>query len=166
MVIKVFETHDNGGRPFLAKINSKPNRIVVYTTYPVSKKVLDIAYSDIFIGDNKLKTLNNYDPEHKHVGNSILVRTSENQYIFIGHEIYSFKTRMGDTIKQLQSGVGNSDVPYPYAIADEYTYFLLDKQTLPNNVLNLKYDAYRQFYDTKYDKKNFRVKTICIPTYD
>jgi hypothetical protein len=166
MVIKIFETHDNGGRPFLVKINSNPNRIVVYTTHPVSKKVLDISYLDVFIGDNKLKTPNNYDPEYKYVGNSILVRTFENQYIFIGHKIYSFKARMGDTIKQLQSGVGNSDVPYPYAIGDEYTYFLLDQQTLPNHVLNLKYDAYRQFYHTLYDKKNFRVKTICIPTYD
>ena len=44
------------------------------------------------------------------------------------------------------SPVGNSDVPYPYAVGEHYTYFMLDKEMVPTEYLDVKKDGYAQFY--------------------
>ena len=50
-------------------------------------------------------------------GNSILVHISENKYVYIGSSIYSFESQA--KIIRYISPVGNSDVPYPYAIDEK-----------------------------------------------
>jgi len=112
-------------------------------------------------------------PKGMYPGNSILICVEPGKYIYSGHEVYSFETKNGEEIKKYYSPVGNSVVPYPYAIGEKYTYFMLDKQTVPNSLLNLKNDAYRQFYGFNIDpetkmslfisKKNFRTKLIHKP---
>lgn len=150
--VKSYEIHDNGGRPFLVEVHSSKKHADVFLYdsmeeslkggYRKGKLVLSIDYADIFIGDNDLP-----DPHaSRGKGNSILIHRSGSNYVYVGHMIQSFETRNGERIIKYYSPIGRNDVPYPYAVGENYTYFLLDMDTLPNNVLDLKKDAYSQYY--------------------
>jgi hypothetical protein len=47
----------------------------------------------------------------------------------------------GDVIDKYYSPVGNSDVPYPYAVGQKNSYFLIEKQYVENKNLDLKKDG-------------------------
>jgi hypothetical protein len=79
-------------------------------------------------------------------GNSLLIQVRPGKYIFAGQEIYSFSTVDGEEIQAYYSPVGNSAVPYPYAVGEHHTYFMLEKEHVPNELLDLTKDAYGQFY--------------------
>lgn len=138
--------HDNGGRPFMVNVNTKDKSLEVFkfdkkaydlyiekTYHPkkneyisddndvkyYTKSILKIPkYQKVFIGDDW--------NEKEFKGNSILVNLSDMNYIFIGWDIYSFKT--DEKINEYRSPVGNSDVPYPYAVSKNYVYFMIDNQ--------------------------------------
>ena len=82
----------------------------------------------------------------RYLGNSILLQVSKNKYIFIGYKIYSFLTNV--QIVKFVSPVGNSTVPYPYAINSKgYYYFMLanksiDVAIVPRGFKNDPYDYY------------------------
>lgn len=167
--LKSYNIYDNGGIPFIVKIKS-PTLIDVYSNVNTETpyKLFTIRYNKLFIGDNLLQDSHSAK-KGKYAGNSILVETGKNQYLYIGSEIYSFTTK--DKILKFYSPLGNSAVPYPYAVGEELTYFLLDKKTIPNDLLNLKMDGYAQFYGhlvpdkttaktIQSSKKNFKVKKI------
>jgi WD40 repeat protein len=86
--IKTYKIHDNGAVPYIAMIKPK-SRIEVYST---NKKVLDIAYSQLFVGDNLLPYTFAVK-KGKANGNSLLIKTGVNKYIYVGSEIYSFETK-------------------------------------------------------------------------
>lgn len=80
-------------------------------------------------------------------GNTILLETNDNEYVFIGSEVFSFKTK-GEIVDYI-SIVGNNDVPYPYAI-DEFKNIYL----LIENVIILHTDISQERmkeYDNPYD---------------
>ena len=90
----------------------------------------------------------------------------------MGHLLYSFET--DEPITKYYSPIGNSDVPYPYAVGSTKSYFMLDKKTLPNELLDFKKDGYQQFYgygnmteDEKTAiekaKKSFKTKMLVKP---
>jgi len=150
---KEYEIHDNGGRPFCVLDYPSKKKVEVYLndwvgdgSYVRGKKVFETSYKTIFIGDNDLPGYQADLPKGAAKGNSILVYVSDSKYIHIGIEIYSFETRDKEKILHYYSPVGNSDVPYPYAIGENYTYFLLDYTTVPNYILDLTKDAYTQYY--------------------
>jgi len=151
--VKIYKIHDNGSVPYVVMM--KPNsNVEVHKTKEdgtPDKKILDMAYIKIFVGDNLLP-----DPlavkKGKAVGNSLLLQTGNNKYVYIGSQIYSFETK--EEIKKYYSPVGNSDVPYPYAVGDTMSYFMLDKKTLPNELLDLKKDGYGQFYGHTVNDEN------------
>lgn len=143
---KKYNIIDNGSIKYIAII--KPNsKIVVYknkNNNPIlDKKVLDIKYTKLFIGDNNLND-SNYAKKGTMKGNSLLVQIKENKYIYVGTEIYSFETK--EEIKKYYSPIGNSFVPYPYAIGESFTYYMLDKKTIPNELLDFDKDLYGQYY--------------------
>ena len=177
--VKTYTMLDNGAEPFVADVS--PSHVEIYRQtykdndgvegYIRDKKVVDTPYKKIFIGDNDLKPERGLAPKGMWPGNSILIQTGPGKYIYSGHEIYSLETKDGEEIKKYYSPVGNSHVPYPYAVGENYTYFMLDKETVPNELLNLKEDAYGQFYghtikdeDLKKkiesSKKKFKTKMI------
>jgi len=171
-----YEIINNGSTTFIAFVKPGSN-IEVYTNLyredrqlNPDKKVLDVAYSKLFLGDNILNDPY-YGKKGKLIGNSILIQTGKNKYVYVGSEIYSFETK--EDIKKYYSPIGNSFVPYPYAVGESLTYFMLDKETLPNELLDLKKDGYGQFYGhTVKDKsivdkakKHFKVKVIKKNTY-
>jgi hypothetical protein len=146
---KTYTIIDNGDKPFVADVTS--SQVMVYKQKKVQDEwvrgpqILDITYEKVFIGDNDLGL--NGSPKGKYPGNSLLIKElgPSNTYIHVGKEIYSFQSRDGEEITKYYSPVGNSVSPYPYAIGENYTYFMLYKQTLPNELLNLKKDGYCQF---------------------
>jgi hypothetical protein len=86
------------------------------------------------------------------VGNSILLQTATNRYVFIGDCVYEFSLQEGDSVVTYVSPVGNNDVPYPYIIGEKFTYLLLgsgDKlgpNYIPNSALDLSIDVYPQYW--------------------
>jgi hypothetical protein len=159
-----YKTHDNGDRPF--QVFVYPSKVEVfrltynYNTYEDIKEklVLDTPYQEIFIGDNLLNSPN-YAKKGKYPGNSILLHLKDDLYIFIGHKIYTFQVREDDMIIEYYSPVGNSDVPYPYAVGKNNTYFMLDERSVSNDELDLKKDGYEQFYSKKRADKTFIKKS-------
>jgi hypothetical protein len=174
--MKTYTMIDNGSEPFVADVTS--SHVEIYSQkydndkelYERNKKVIDTPYKNIFIGDNDLKDTHSAR-KGKYPGNSILICIEPGKYIYSGREIYSLETNDGEEIKKYYSPVGNSFVPYPYAVGENYTYFMLDKKTLPNDLLNFKEDIYGQFYGhtikdeelkrkIELSKKNFKTKMI------
>jgi hypothetical protein len=164
--VKTYKMIDNGGEPFVADVS--PSRVEIYRqTFKVNggveqyvrdKKVVDTPYKKIFIGDNDLRFDDGQAPKGMYPGNSILICLGKGKYIFAGQEIYSLETKDGEEIMKYYSPVGNSAVPYPYAVGENYTYFMLDKETVPNELLNLKEDAYSQFYGHTVNNEDLRKK--------
>jgi hypothetical protein len=79
------------------------------------KKVLSTEFNKIFIGEDK---------KRKHTyGNSVLVNTKDNEYIFINRSICKFQSI--SPIVQFYTPVKNYYVPYPYAKDTEGRIYLL-----------------------------------------
>lgn len=132
-----FETHDNGSRPFL--VFDYGNKVTVIPQRDgYSGKGRDFSYKKLFVGDSS----------GPWPGNTILLEKSKGKYVFIGQHVKEFSTQNRETILQYNSIVGNSDVPYPYAIGEHNTYFLLDDVSVPNEFLDMSpgEDLYWQFY--------------------
>lgn len=102
-----------------------------------------MPYKKLFAGDNALKLKDHGSGK----GNSVLLLQKNGKYIYIGDEIREFSTKDGDVIQKYYSPIGNSAVPYPYAVGEKYTYFLVgETEYVKNELLDLKKDGYRQFY--------------------
>jgi hypothetical protein len=150
---RTFTIHDNYRRPFLVTIEGK--HVVVYAqTYNTWKrriepvaKVLDLHVLHVFLGTDPLHHYIHWDSSMK--GNTILLHVRKRKYIYIGRDIYSFRTMDTRPIQLYFSPIGCCDVPYPYAISDTYTYLMLEHVAIENRVLNFKKDIYGQFYGYK-----------------
>lgn len=120
---KKYTIIDNGGKPFKIKANNKS--ISVYT-YDDNKLIKTFTkFNGYWKG---------YDPISKRHGNSILIKVSDTEYIYIGSEIYSFKTK--DEIIDYLTPIGNrSNVPYPVAYGTDNVYFMLDKKFIKKDEL-------------------------------
>lgn len=148
---KCYKIHDNGGVPFV--VGLARNEATVYSQmydeekkkYVKEKELFSVPYTRAFIGDNKLG-VKGYVQKGKYKGNTILLHLDKNDYIFIGSEILKFKTSDSANILDYFSPVGNSDVPYPYAISETKVYLLDDKVVLPVEMIDVKKDAYEQYY--------------------
>ena len=100
-------------------------------------------------------------------GNTILLQTGKDKYTYIGDGIRSFTTKDGDVIQKYYSPVGNSAVPYPYAVGQKYVYLMLDNEYEPVEEFDLTKDVYTQYYahldlDKLKNKssKKYSVKTL------
>ncbi len=157
MTKKVYETHDNGGRPFRVEIQG--NKVTVFKNmneYELvngeyreiknpPKQILEFTTDEIFVGKKSPK--GGYDGlKPKEVeGNSLLLKVGD-KYIFVGHEIYEWKPIKDDTIDIYYSNIGNSDVPYPYAVGKTHIYIMLDKIAIEKSFFDMKDDIYHQYY--------------------
>lgn len=137
--------HDNGARPFQVNISTNQKLIEICA----EKRKYSGKY------DRLLKRITNFQklfvghdfsfPEF--AGNSLLVQITNHDYIFIGWEVYSFNTT--DVIREYYSPVGNSDVPYPYAVGDQYIYLMIENVYMPKTVLN-NYEDFVDPYEVYY----------------
>lgn len=60
------------------------------------------------------------DDEESYVGNTVLVEVEPRKYMYIGHDIVTFRTP--DDILEYHSPVGPANVPYPYAVGEQNVY--------------------------------------------
>ncbi len=170
--VKTYYIHDNGGRPF--KVEATNKNIKIYKakyddsgenppTYEKNVKTIS-SYDGLFVGTHN-------DGSFK--GNSLLVHVKNNKYIFIGQEVLEFTAH--EPITYYASEVGNSDVPYPYAVSKNNIYLMLDAPAKQGEKKKYYYiekknftgnmsDVYRYFYDIYKKKENpfnqFKVKTL------
>ena len=164
-----YQTLDNGGNPFTVKIED--NKVSVYKN----------NYNEQ-TGDYELEFLHTYNPSHifigksivcpmtifsgarddpKFDGNSILLELNPNtfEYVYIGESIYSFKAY--SKILSYVSPVGNSGVPYPYAIDENYNHYLMIEDVVLEMTerfrenLNDGQDAYEYYYSNHTIANNF-----------
>jgi hypothetical protein len=134
-----FVTHDNYAKPFAVYDDGK--RIVVYrqthdkeaNAYVQGKQVYEASYKHIWVGKNP-------------VGNSVLVQTGENNYVYVGAKIMSFSLKPGDSIVTYLSPLGNNDYPYPYIVGKHNVYLLVEDKIVPKDALDMSQDPYGQYY--------------------
>ncbi len=153
---KEYEIIDNGGVPFTVVVNGKTAEIYKKDSKEI---IMGTPFLKIFIGDNDLKDPRSA-PKGQDPGNSILIKVGPHKYIYVGSEIYSFLT--DDPIKAYYSPLGNSAVPYPYAVGEKSVYFMLDRIAVPVEQIDLKEDGYSQFYmkGNELKKSPFKVTII------
>jgi len=155
--MKYYFVHNNGGRPY--KIGKKGDTVYVYKQienegneydapleYTLAP-VLIVIVKKMFVGksprNQQTEFSKRYGPQFN--GNSILLKINETNYIYVGHTIYSFKSK--SPIIKYVSPVGNSDVPYPYAIDKNGEYYLLIEDVILKNVPKAqKYNPYNYYY--------------------
>ena len=148
--------HDNEGRPF--KVVIKDNDLSIYKENGYNDATDEIIYSikpiinlknitNIFIGKSTENEMTKFSGGYgAHFdGNSILVYIKDNKYIYIGSEIFSFYSFA--EIIDYKSPVGNSDVPYPYAIDKDNNYYLM----IEDVVINKKNNEFEEPYDYYYN---------------
>lgn len=129
----VFDTHDNGGRPF--RVTVCHDKIVVCVN--IYDDINEYASIDIFL-NSKLVLLGNevvievtdfiglwtgFDSSvYNQPGNSILIKIRTNEYIHISDSIKRFVT--DDEIYDYIAIMGNNDVSYPLAYGNNNIYLL------------------------------------------
>jgi hypothetical protein len=161
-----YSIHDNGGTPFWVVITGKSVTVLKnMNTYELvdgkhtevqhpSKELFTIKVDEVFVG--KTSPTGPKSPP----GTAILCRVGS-KYVYIGKEIYEFSTN--DVISKFYSDLGNSDVPYPYAIGEKYVYIMLDKVAIEKTLFNMKEDIYKQYYENMKVKK-MKLKTKAVKT--
>jgi hypothetical protein len=152
--ITKYYIHDNGGRPFEVTIYDNTNKV------NIAKKKDDIYINfltyypkKIFIGKSPSIAMTQFSGGDgpRFDGNSILLHIKNNEYIWIGSEIYSF-TSLNKIIKYV-SPVGNSDVPYPYAVDKDNNYYLMIENVIIINSIS-EINHYEEPYEYYYHEYN------------
>jgi len=164
-----YQTLDNGGSPFTVKIED--TKVYVYkNNYNEQTEDYELEFlhtynpSHIFIGKSILCPMTIFSgarDDPKFDGNSILLELNPNtlDYVYIGESIYSFKAY--SKIVDYISPVGNSSVPYPYAIDEFSNHYLmiedvvLELTELFREQLHAGQDAYEYYYDNHKIANNF-----------
>lgn len=173
---KYYYVHHNGGRPFMVCINKKyvdVLRIPRNMHIPNDARLNKNHYSElvvslkkpkhVFIGKSPKNAMTEFSGGYGKYcdGNTILVKTGKDEYVFIGWKIFSFRTP--SEIVSYLSPVGNNDVPYPFAVdKDGNQYLFLESVVLSDVPKGM--DPYDHYYDkspSKRKHKKFRKKVIC-----
>lgn len=152
---RIYRIHQNGGVPFKVK-DHDGDTVQVWKQRSEEElwrryaPLFEINYINIFPGmfpyrrwRPTARTRYNWKPSFK--GNSVLLFIGASKYIYIGESIWEFNTN-GDKILEYYSPIGNSDVPYPFAVGEHFTYLMLEKVRLPNSLLDTNNDPYAQWY--------------------
>lgn len=144
---KSYATIDNGGKSFYVSVRVKSGKIDVEVRHYNSKfRTKFENVNKVFIGDDTFD-----------LGNSILISLGENQYVFVGDDLYSFTAP--EEITEYYSEVGNSSVTYPVAGSKNYIYFMVseDSEYIPRTEfgknVNLFGEAYEQYYGHTFSRE-------------
>lgn len=124
-----YRTLDNGGTPFRVKITSEKIVLVWRNDNEGETFCLQVRASKIFIGTSPLNECTKSSGGHgaEWDGNSIILQAvgdeDTNTYLFIGWEIFTFRTLA--PIIYYTSPVGNSGVSYPWAQDAKGNFYLM-----------------------------------------
>lgn len=121
-----------------------------------------LAYERVWLGCSPLNETTAFSGGHGPAfdGNALLfLLPTESgalvprRYLFVGYRLYAFDWPADEPVERFVSSVGNSCVPYPYAVTPRYALFFLDATALPRAVLGEEAsarptaDLYEQYYD-------------------
>jgi hypothetical protein len=161
--IRIYNTHDNGDRPFSVEIRDMShNKYIVKVSSESNVMVFDAV--NVFVGTSPLNLMTEFSGGHgdKFDGNSILINTKQNEYIFIGDQIFRFNTE--SPVISYMSPIGNNDVPYPFAILENGEIYLMIENVVLTNTNSLtEYlgiqgnDPYSYYYDNHYITPNMSI---------
>ncbi len=166
--------HNNGGRPFKVTIDDHRMSIYRMTEYDPEWKYEDTPYLSIPLSGKKVFIPKSHPktpcahferPTKKFKGNSILLQVDPHTYLYVGGcYVYMFETE--DEILEYYSPVGNSDVPYPWAVGTENVYFLIENGVMPKSQITdhgFPYNDYYKRYNgttSRGPDPNYRVRII------
>jgi hypothetical protein len=173
---QMYRTHDNGGRPFLVYVQKAS--VFVYAiphdeyyipdamydqpdhsedeaseakrlAWLYSKLVYNARCNEVWVGKSEENAVTSFSGGYgkQFDGNTILVREEEGAYVWIGNDgIRRFRT--SSPVATFVSDVGNSDVPYPYAMDEEGAVYLLGEGVKLTKPLAPAYktDPYEFYY--------------------
>jgi len=162
----IYYIHDNGGRPYKVEIDNNKTTVTVFDNIEDSKtykkNIYSSKYSNIWVGKSPKIEMTEYSGGYgkKFDGNTILIETGYLEYVYIGEQILSFKSI--SPIKKYISLVGNSDVPYPYAIDSEgYMYLLIENVIVhPNQKTENLFKKSEEPYGIYYKLQNISESII------
>ena len=158
-----YYTLDNGGHPF--EVVVAPDRTV--TIYPQKpegqvddEKPMHLWYdrrhpvfkqrvAQVFVGHSPLDAMTSFSAGHgpSQDGNSILLRlkADAHTYLYVGERVYTFEA--GGEITRYVSPVGNSSVPYPYAVDDRRNrFYLMCERVVCSQLPPTTSDPYDDYY--------------------
>jgi hypothetical protein len=160
---KSYLIHDNGGRPYTVKdtggiVEIYANKLDDKGELFPSILIMKQKYQRIFTGEIIHPETKKYGVLYN-AGNTILLQITKSKYMFIGSSegIYTFELAKGDEILKFASPIGNSDVPYPYAVGKDNTYLLIENVYLPNSELDDD-EPYKQYYNHTGKHPNLKKK--------
>lgn len=151
--IPYYETHWNGGRPYTVYLID-PTTVSIYDTY--THKLIKTYKNIEKITIGKYTYYSTRGRGHNLDGNSVLLKLKA-KYVFIGDSIYEFTTP--EPITHYYSLVGNSNVPYPVAISDNYAYYMIsntyvDKKKMTDLFGKIDWeDSYGKYYELTNNKQ-------------
>jgi hypothetical protein len=155
----VYYINSNGVVPFRVTVND--NCVYIEKNnfnseaLPSWKKLRKIKFKKIFIGSDNESHKGNV----KYFGNTLLLQITSQKYIFIGSEIFEFKSKEPIYIFE-------SPLDYPYAYTKDKTFLIWDKTYFPT--LPGKDPAEAEFIHEKENKdsiKNIDIKMIYEKDY-
>ena len=179
---KTFKILDNGGIPYEVYVVSRSEVRVYPMSYPdkypvppdwKAKKGTPIVFrgvKQILPGIENSCELGWSSGRCNHHGNSMLLRVGSTTYVYIGDHIMLFDA--GDKIKEYYSPIGNSSVPYPYAIGAEYSYSLAYETRIKSSLLRKPLGLYRDPDETplannnRSNRKTQAIQSIVIRQHD
>ena len=148
----IYEINDNAAFPFV--VFDYGGRVDIYNNHfneasnkgELKDKLMDVKYEQIFIGDNELNDPYWAFKRGVAKGNTILLQTGKDKYMFIGKGILSFSTKNGDIIRKFYSPIGGNYDSFPYAVGDKYVYLLNDKKYASISEFDTTKDVCKQYY--------------------
>jgi hypothetical protein len=137
---KCYITLDNGGQSFKVCFNTRRFWVFKPKNKNADKLVYDnfvvkpTSYSEVFVGKSPKNKMTLFSGGHgpRFDGNSMLFELKKHTYMYIGEVVSTFT--IPDTIESYVSPVGNSGVPYPYAVGTQNTYLLKENMFVPNSM--------------------------------
>jgi hypothetical protein len=135
---------NNGGYSF--KVKTEDDKVLIYN-YSTNELVYTAHHvKKVFMGNSPLCKMTEYSGGfgEEYDGNSVILHMDHDTYIYVGSSIFSFVSY--NKIKKYVSPVGNSAVPYPYAI-DKYNYYYLMLEDIVMKIpTQYKDDPYDYYY--------------------
>ena len=166
----IYEINDNATFPYVAF--GYGGHVDIYNNHyneatnrgDLKDKLMDVKYEHIFIGDNKSNDPYWMFKRGVAKGNTILLKTVKDKYLFIGKGILSFSTKDGDTIRKFYSPIGGNYDSFACAVGDKYVYLLNDKKYALIGEFDINKDIIKQYYCYEGECKKYKIMTLPMKT--
>lgn len=143
---KRYLTVNNGSNYWIVEDHPAEKRVVIYKNNPDGEvKVTEIPYKTLWLSHPDGRRYTEFGSWHK--GNTVLIQTSDDRFIFVYDNISEFKLKSGDEPVKFVSKIGNNDSPYPYLIGKDNVYTMWNTGVAfcyPKEVFDLTKDIISQ----------------------